>query len=227
MTTPNINDYSSALTAAFTVEPASTVLVIVDLQYASACRTTGLGKKMIDEGTEHMVKWRFDRIEQVLLPNVKRFLSFFREHKLKVIYFTLGSIMPDYSDAPHHMVKLFEATNNHEGNREHEILDEIKPIPGEIVLNKTTISGFLSTGANSLLQGLGAKYLLFTGVSTNMCVEGTARDAADLGYRCVMVEDALATTQEELHRAAFMTFKRYYGRVVSTDKILQELNQGL
>ena len=77
------NDYAPELTATFTVEPTSTVLVLTDLQYASACRTTGLGKKMIDEGKENIVKWRFDRIEQVLLPNVKRLLSFFRQQKLR------------------------------------------------------------------------------------------------------------------------------------------------
>ena len=221
------NDYAPELTATFTVEPASTVLVLIDLQYASACRTTGLGKKMTDEGKEDIVKWRFDRIEQVLLPNVKRLLSFFRQHKLKVVYMTIGSKMPDYSDALPHFRLLFKGLNNHEGTREHEILDEIKPIEGEYVVNKTTTSAFWSSGIDSLLRSLGTKYLLFTGVSTNMCVEGTARDASDIGYRCVMVEDALATSQEELHRTALINFQRFYGRAASTDEILQELSQGL
>ena len=228
MTMPRpTHDYAPELTAAFTVEPASTVLVLTDLQYASACRTTGLGKKMIDEGKQDIVKWRFDRIEQILLPNVKRLLAFFREHKLKVVYVTLGSKMPDYSDALPKQRVLFEATNNREGAREHEILDEIKPVAGEHVINKTTISAFWSSGIDSLLRALGAKYLLFTGVSTNMCVEGTARDASDIGYNCVLVEDALATSHEELHRTTLINFQRFYGRAVSTDEILQELSKGL
>ena len=228
MTIPRpTNDYAPELTAAFTVEPMSTVLVLIDLQYASACRTTGLGKKMIDEGKENIVKWRFDRIEQVLLPNVQKLLAFFREHKLKVVYVTIGSKMPNYGDAhPHHRI-IFQAWNNHEGTREHEILDEIKPIEGEFVVNKTTTSAFWSSGIDSLLRAIGAQYLLFTGVSTNMCVEGTARDASDIGYRCVMVEDALATSQEELHRTALINFQRFYGRAASTDEILQELSQSL
>ena len=220
-------DYAPDLTTTFTVEPASTALVLVDLQYASACRTTGLGKKMTDEGKADVVKWRFDRIEQVLLPNVKRLLSFFREHKLKILYVTVGSILSDYSDAPPHMRVLFKATNNHEGNREHEILDEIKPVEGEYVLNKTTNGAFNSTGIDSLLRAMGMKYLLFTGVSTNMCVEGTARDAADRGYGCALIEDACSAGQEELHRTAIINFQRFYGRAVSTDEILQELSQGL
>ena len=222
------NDYASELTSTFTVESANTVLVLIDLQYASACRTTGLGKKMINEEKRgDIVEWRFNRIEQLLLPNVKKLLSFFRQHKLKVLYVTAGSTMPDGSDAPSHMKALFKATNNYEGTREHEILDEIKPVAGEYIINKTTLSAFWSSGIRSLLHSIGAEYLLFTGVSTNMCVEGTARDAGDIGYKCVMVEDALAASQEELHRTALINFQRFYGRVASTDEILQELRQDL
>ena len=217
------DDYITPVTFSFSLEPASIVLVLIDLQYASACRTEGLGKRMIEQGTEHLTKWRFDRIEQMLLPNVKKLLAFFREQKLRILYVTLGSMMEDYSDAPEHMKNLFQMTNNHEGTREHEILDEIKPQAGEYVLNKTTIGAFNSTGIDNLLRMWGAEYLLFTGVSTNMCVDGTARDAADRGYRCILVEDALGGPKEEYHRAAIINWQRLYGRVNSTEEVIAEL----
>lgn len=222
-----MKDYAPALTSTFTLEAASTVLVLVDLQYASACRTTGLGKKWIEMGQEDVVKWRFDRIEQVVLPNVKKFLSFFRAHKLKILYLTIGSVRPDYSDTPAHLRPVFQANNNHLGTREHEILDEIKPTKEDYVINKTTLSAFNSTGIDSLLRSIGAKHLIFTGVSTNMCVEGTARDASDKGYACVIVEDACSAGQEELHRGAIINFQRFYGRAASADEILHELSQSL
>ena len=217
------DDYMTPLTSAFTLEPSSTVLIMVDLQYASACRTEGLGKKMTQEGTEYVTKWRFDRIEQVVLPNVKKLLAYFRQHKMRILYLTWGSLMADYSDAPPHVKSFFQSTNNHEGTREHEILDEIKPLPGEYVLNKTTIGAFNSTGIDSLLRIWRAKYLLFTGVSTNMCVDGTARDAADRGYHCILVEDALGAAKEEYHRAAIINWQRLYGRVDSTEEVISEL----
>ncbi|MBI2858303.1 MAG: cysteine hydrolase [Chloroflexi bacterium] len=215
-------DYSSSMP--FKLEATSTVLVLIDLQYATACRTAGLGRRMTEEGRGHIVKWRFDRIEHTTVPNVKRLLAFFREHRLKVVYLTIGSVMPNYSDAPPQKRARFEANNNRVGTREHEILDEIKPMPGEFVINKTTNSAFWSSGFDYLLRSIEAKYLLFTGVSTNMCVEATARDAADIGYSCVMVEDAMATTHEELHRATLLNFQRSYGRAASTDEVLQELS---
>jgi nicotinamidase-related amidase len=146
---------------------------------------------------------------------------------LKVVYVTVGSAMPDYSDAPAYKVASFKSKNNHAGAREHEILDELKPLPQEPVVNKTTNSAFWSTGIDRLLTAMEARYLLFVGVSTNMCVEGTARDAADIGYRCVLIEDALATTHEELHRGTIINFQRTYGRATSTQHILEELSRGL
>ena len=122
---------------------------------------------------------------------------------------------------------LVKSTNNHEGTREHEILAGIKPGERDYVVNKTTNGAFNSTGIDSLLRSLGAKNLIFCGVSTNMCVEGTARDASDRGYRCVMIENACAAGQEELHRTAIINFQRLYGRAASTAEILQELRQGL
>ncbi len=218
------DDYTAPLTAPFRLEAASTVLIVVDLQYASASRTEGLGKKMTREGTEHITKWRLDRIEQVVLPNVKQLLAFFREGKMRILYLTWGSLMADYSDAPPHLKSFFQSTNNRQGTREHEILDEIKPMPGEYVLNKTTIGAFNSTGIDGLLRTWQANYLLFAGVSTNMCVDGTARDAADRGYRCLLVEDALGAGKEEYHRAALINWQRLYGRVDSTEAVIAELS---
>ncbi len=220
-------DFTAPPVSAFSLEHSSTALIIVDLQYASASRTEGLGKKMIEEGTQHLNKWRFDRIEQMVVPNTKRLLAFFREHQMKILYLTLGSMTTDYSDVAPHLKSFLQSSNNREGTREHEILDEIKPMSGEYVLNKTTTGAFNSTGIDNLLRLWGAKYLLFTGISTNMCVEGTARDAADKGYRCVLVEDALGASKEEYHQATIVNWQRMYGRVNSTEEVIEELRQGL
>jgi nicotinamidase-related amidase len=170
---------------------------------------------------------RFERIEKVVVPNLKKLLSFCRENGLRIIYLTVGSEMDDYSDAPSHMLGLFKATNNRKGQLEHEIVEEVKPLPGEPVLNKTTISAFTSTGIDSLLRSMNLRYLLFSGVSTNMCVGTTARDAADRGYRCVLVEDCCGSAQNEYHRSEIVTFQRLFGRVDSSETVAQEISRNL
>ena len=95
--------------------------------------------------------------------------------------------------------------------------------PGEPVLNKTTMSAFHSSGFERLLRAWGVELLLFTGISTNSCVQGTARDAADRGFSCVLVEDACGAASQALHDAACTNFARLLGRVASTTEVLREL----
>jgi nicotinamidase-related amidase len=109
------------------------------------------------------------------------------------------------------------------GSREHEILDELKPLANEHVLRKTTIGAFASTNIDSLLRALGCEQLYLVGISTNMCVETTAREAADRGYQVTLVEDACGTTHEDLHQATMRNFQRLFGRVRSTQEALSEL----
>lgn len=121
------NDYITDLTASSEIEPPKAALVVVDMQYATGSRKAGLGKRLTEEGKlDALARERFDRIENVVVPNLRKVLAFFRENGLRVIYLTIGSEMEDYNDAPPHMVRLFKTTNNRKGQLEHEIVEEVK-----------------------------------------------------------------------------------------------------
>jgi nicotinamidase-related amidase len=216
-------DYLLEYTPSFQLRAEHTVLTIVDMQYASGCRTTGLGRLLRQQGHEQDGNYRFDRIERVVVPNIRRLLSAFRENGMRVVYLTVGSELPDYQDMPPHMRRFAEAVGNTRGRREHEILDEVRPLPGENVLNKTTAGAFNSTGLDTLLHTLDARQLVIAGISTNSCVESTARDAADRAYDVVLVEDACGAARQELHDATLVSFARLFGRVASTDEVISEL----
>ena len=220
MSTPA--DYIRAFMPERPVQPRRAALVIIDMQYATGSRVGGLGRKLKADGST-VGDYRFDRIEQSVLPCTLRLRAFFTQLKLPVLHVTLGAANPDGSDAPIHLRKLLVEFNNFVGSREHEILDELKPLPGEHVLRKTTIGAFASTNIDSLLRALGAEQLYLAGVSTNMCVETTAREAADRGYLVTLVEDACGTTHEDLHHVTMRNFQRLFGRVRSTDEALVEL----
>jgi len=66
------------------------------------------------------------------------------------------------------------------------------------------------------LQNMGKRTLLLTGLITNGCVESTARDARDLGYRVVLVGDACATYSEDTHQRTLRWLERTIGNVVTT-----------
>lgn len=215
-------DYIRAFMSERDVDPARAVLVVVDMQYATGHRRGALGRRMLREGS-NATSYRFERIENLVVPNIQRLLAGFRAARAEVLYLTVGAGRPDIADAPPHMAKLFRDLDNYEGSPEHEIVDELKPEPGETVLNKTSIGAFASTGIDHYLRALGRDQLYMTGVSTNMCVETTAREAADRGYLVTLVEDACGATREALHHGTMENFQRLFGRVVSTDEALAEL----
>ena len=219
---PTSADYIRDFMAERAVEPARAALLIIDMQNASGARDGALGRRLRAEGSS-VGDYRFDRIERLVTPNALRLRERFRALGRPVLHLTVGAALPDASDAPPHMRKLFVETRNHLGSREHEIIDALKPLPGEHLLRKTTIGAFASTHIDSLLRALGAEQLWLCGVSTNMCVETTAREAADRGYLVTLVEDACGTTHEELHQVTMRNFQRLFGRVRSTAQSLEEL----
>jgi nicotinamidase-related amidase len=210
-------------TLPFRLDPAKTALVVVDMQYASACRTTGLGRWLAEQGREDEGRYRFERVEELLVPNIARLLACFRDRGLERIFVRLGAELPGCRDLLPHIRELETAFGNVRGQREFEILDELAPQPGEVVLTKSSASAFTSTGIDALLRNLGAEHLVFTGVSTSQCVDLTARDAADRGYRCLIVEDAVAEDREDYHRWTLEQFQRLFGRVAQTDEVIAEL----
>jgi nicotinamidase-related amidase len=221
------NDYVAIFTPETELDPARVCLVIVDAQYATGSRTTGLGKRLAAQGKLEDAEYRFARIEDYVLPNSKRLLDFFRAHDLRRVYLTYGSEVSDYSDLPEHVRELCRGTNNRVGEREHEIVDELKPLPNERVFNKIGASGFNSTALELVLRVYGVDTLVFTGVSTNMCVEGTMRDAADRDFHCFMVEDACGADSPAMHEASITVVQRLFGQITTTAEVIERLEAKL
>ena len=216
-------DYAHQFNPPWTLDPARVALVVVDMQYASASRREGLGRLLKDRDQEATGAYRFERIESVVVPTIQTLLAFFRERGLRVVYLTVGSEMPDFSDLLPHMRPFAEQIGNTAGRREHEILDDLGPAAGEPVLNKTTMSAFHSSGFERLMRAWGVDQLCFTGVSTNSCVEGTARDAADRGFQALIVEDGCGAASARLHEATCENFARLLGRVARSAEVRVEL----
>ena len=150
---------------------------------------------------------------------------------MKIVYLTVGPVLPDGSD------ELFLRKLRKEGARkallfpqgtfEHGILEEVKPKAGELVINKTSSGAFNSTAIDQTLRNTGIDSLVITGVATHACVETTARDAADRGYNCVLVDDACAAFTEDYHYATLRVFSMHFGKVQTTKEIITYLKERL
>jgi len=217
------DDYVSIYTPPLTLEATRTCLVVVDLMYATGHPDFGLGALLRAQGRLDDAVYRFRRIEELVVPNTLRLLAWAREHGMRRIFLTYGSEVSDYSDLSPQIFELCRATRNRVGYREHELLDVLERRDDERVVNKITPSAFSSSPLELILRTYGCDTALFTGVSTNMCVEGTLRDASDRGFGCVLVEDACGADSDEYHAASCTVIQRLYGHVLGTQDVIDRL----
>ncbi|MBL8645511.1 MAG: cysteine hydrolase [Rhodospirillaceae bacterium] len=216
-------NYINEFSYRFTLNPATTALVVIDMQNATGSLDHGLAKYLKAQGRLEESRYRFERINRAVIPNTQKLLAYFRAVGAPVIYVTYGSERADYSDVARHIRDIVMATNNKAGEPEHEIVAALQPQPGEPVVNKTTIGAFASTPIDQYLRTSGISEIVVTGVSTNNCVGMTAMEAADKGYGVVLVSDATGTCSDKMQNAFEEMFLRLWGRVLSTDETLSEL----
>jgi nicotinamidase-related amidase len=110
---------------------------------------------------------------------------------------------------------------------EHEIIDELQPMKNEIVFNKNTSSVFNSTNINNIMKNVRIESLIICGLATSSCVESSARDAADFGYNCILVDDACADIHKDAHEMTMVNFARSNGKVMATVEVIKYLNSRL
>lgn len=208
-----------------------TALLVIDMQKYGYHPDFALGKLLRTEAPDSF-SYLFSRLQDIVIPNISRLLGFFRANHLRVIYLAVGPLLPDGSDLiarrrKRDLVRLRKTGIDHffhVGTPEHEILDELKPAPAELVVYKNSLSAFTSTGLDQILRNMALETLVMTGASTNGCVETNARDAADRGYNCFLVDDGCATKQGHLHEATMQNFELFCGKVVMTAEIIEQLS---
>jgi nicotinamidase-related amidase len=96
-----------------------------------------------------------------------------------------------------------------------EVIDEIVPREGEHIIDKSRPSSFYGTRLEPLLTARGVKNVVVCGVTTNICVETTARDAHQRGYQTFVVEDATGEFEESRHWHSLYTIAWCFGTVVT------------
>jgi len=138
-----------------------------------------------------------------------------------IVIFTRYVYRSDYADGGILIKELFpqikEVSGLRAGTWDVEVIDELKPAPGEFVIDKNRYSAFFKTSLEDVLRESVVDTLMIVGVTTSMCVESTARDAHFRDYRVWIVREATAEIDAQRHESALATIEFGFGRVIGCE----------
>jgi nicotinamidase-related amidase len=171
------------------IDPATTALLVVDMQYFDAHRDWGEGRTAKDLGVAHYFDEYFAQIDRIT-PVIAGLLAEFRARNMEVLHLRVAELTPDSRDVGYK--QLVRGLVVPSDSKEAEFLETLEPEPGEIVIDKSSSGVFPATNIDRILRNLGIRTLVFTGTSTGGCIQSAVFDATDLGYRVIVVDDASA-----------------------------------
>jgi nicotinamidase-related amidase len=174
------------------------------------------------------------------IPAIRRLLGGARQAGMLVLHTREGH-RPDLSDCPPAKLERSRAAGAEIGTRGplgrllvrgeagHDIVPELYPLPGEPVIDKPGYGAFHATDLDAILRAAAVERLLICGVTTEVCVHSTLREAIDRGYRCVLVGDACASADAALHEAALKMVAvegGIFGAVANVDEAMALIEAG-
>src|SRR6202166_1460303 len=211
--------------APLTVELDGAALVIIDMQ-RDFLEPGGFGAALGNDVT---------RLQSAVAP-CRAVLAAARAHGMLVIHTREGH-RPDLTDAPRHKVERGDPAMRIgapgpmgrilvRGEPGHDIIAELYPQAGEPVIDKPGKGAFYQTDLDLMLRNRGIDTLLVCGVTTEVCVNTTVREANDRGYRCIVLSDCCASYFPEFHDMGLKMIAAqggFFGSVASSQALLAGL----
>jgi nicotinamidase-related amidase len=207
------------------VDPERTAVVIIDMQ-RDFLEPGGFGETLGNDVS----------LLQAAVAPCKALLEATRSRGMLIVHTREGH-RPDLSDAPKAKVERGAPSLRIgspgpmgriliRGEPGHDIVPELYPRPGEPVVDKPGKGAFYATDLQSILKNRGIENLIVCGVTTEVCVHTTVREANDRGYRCIVPSDCCASYFPEFHEVALRMVKAQggiFGWVSDTQRVLRGL----
>jgi biuret amidohydrolase len=209
------------------LEPTRTALIVVDMQRyftQPSFPFTQVFEKLSPGCSEGYLK----RVRETVIPSIQKLLSCFRDLGASIAFTAVGTEAGDGRELPCWLRSFDELGLATLGQRvwppvndpSWEIDEALRPLTGEVVLNKLSAGTFATTGLEQRFRHQGVEWVVVAGVSSDVCVATTAREAADRGFKTIMVSDGCTTFSEQMHQSSLDTFNIAFGWVRAADEIV-------
>lgn len=209
------------------IDVLKTAVIVVDMQNAFVHRG----------GYLDLAGWDISATGKIIKP-CQKIVNTAREKGIKVIYLQMG-YSPDLSDSGGQDSPVWHKSQGLALLRQHpelkdklyiygtwgaNIIEELEPQPGDIVIRKQKHDGFISTNLDIVLGTYGIKHLVFIGTATNICVESTLRHAFSLQYFPILVADAVSQIGPSItQEATIFNVRTIFGWVTTSEKLLNAI----
>jgi nicotinamidase-related amidase len=202
------------------IVPQKTALLIVDMQYLDAHPDYGMGRRGKETGTADKFAFYFQSVRE-MIPRIQELQQVCRARGIEVIFLVIASLVNDCRDVSleHKRLDLLAPADS----KEAQILDEIAPLPNELVITKGCSGVFNGTAIDQILRNMGIDTLIVCGVATNYCVETAVRDAGDRGYNVILLRDACAAVTPEDQAFAMRILDNVYCKVMTTQEVIDRI----
>ena len=174
------------------------------------------------ENQKENEEWQpfFTRMKDLVIPNIKSFISFTREKKVENIFARIACHKESGLDRSLSQKKPgFNYLLLPKDTPSGQIVDELKPENDDIIVMKTTDSALTGTNLRLILRNMGIKNVVCTGIFTDQCVSSTVRSLVDESFNVIVVEDCCAAATEELHKHELEIINMIYCHVVNLEEV--------
>jgi len=209
----------------FELRQGKTALILIDMQkfvLGEHLVKTSVKVGLDEQAVREVVK-DYDERVKAAVKNAQRLLNLCRRRGFDIVHVK----MQGPTDNPRHTAKvnrkigLIIPPQFEDG----EFIDEVKPLPGELVITKTNGGALSGTNLDFILRNMDIDSLILVGFLTDQCILATSLHAADLGYDVLIVEDACTTRSKQLHDAVLLAQKDVCAKIKSTDEVVKTLEK--
>jgi nicotinamidase-related amidase len=195
------------------IDPSHTAILLIDMQ-----------KDLVYDGYLCDQAGRDLAATRSVIPTMKRLLTSARASGALVCHVGFWTLPNHDSDSGPWLAQRRRSTYSSDvlciaDTDGAEFIDELAPIDGELIIHKHRYSAFKGTDLDMTLRAHGIKSVVTSGVSTNVCVESTLRDAFETGYYVCIPSDATASWDMALHESTLQTVTHRFGLVTTTEEI--------
>lgn len=172
--------------------------------------------------TEENGEWQpfFNRMNDLVIPNIKNLISFLRNKNVENIFARISCHKESGLDRSLSQKKPgFNYLLLPKDTPSGQIVDDLKPESDDIVMMKTTDSALTGTNLRLILNNMGIKNVICTGIFTDQCVSSTVRSLVDESFNVIVVEDCCAAATEALHNHELEIINMIYCHVVNINEV--------